>query len=145
MLPQFYRDRYQEFFTAVVHLQQTVADDNPNPTLLRQSCEQLQLLFQQQILSLDSDNLDPSVMSRVQSFLTELNKQMRLLSIDVTFLQASRQSATTQQRLAQIRSRIETLISYCNALLDNDSASVMGNGVPRQSHGNEVMGTKNYQ
>jgi hypothetical protein len=145
MLPQFYRDRYQEFFTSVVHLQQTVADDNPNPTLLRQSFEQLQLLFQQQILSLDSDLLDPSVMSRVQSFLTELNKQMRLLSIDVTFLQASRQSATTQQRLAQIRSRIETLISYCNALIDNDSASVMGNGVPRQSYGNEVMGTKNYQ
>ncbi|HAZ47584.1 MAG TPA: hypothetical protein DDW76_11985 [Cyanobacteria bacterium UBA11369] len=126
MLPQFYRDRYQEFFTAVVHLQQTVANDNLNPTLLRQSFEQLQLLFQQQILSLDTDNLDPSVMSRVQSFLTELNKQMRLLSIDVTFLQASRQSATTTQRLCQIRSRIETLISYCNALLDNDWC--LGNG-----------------
>lgn len=118
MLPQFYRDRYQEFFNAVVCLQQTVTDDNWDLTLLRQRCEQLQQLFQQQILSLDSDNLDPSVMSRVQSFLTELNKQMRLLSIDVTFLQASRQSATTQQRLSQIRSRIETLIGYCNALLE---------------------------
>ncbi|HAX78429.1 MAG TPA: hypothetical protein DCY88_22030 [Cyanobacteria bacterium UBA11372] len=145
MLPHFYRDRYQEFSALLAQLQQTVADDNLDPTLLRQSFEQLQLFFQQQIISLDSDKLDPSVMSRVQSLLTELNKQMRLLSIDVTFLQASRQSTTTQQRLAQIRSRITTLVSYCNVLLDNDSASVMGNSVPRQSHGNEVMGTKNYQ
>lgn len=128
MLPQFYRDRYQEFSAFLAQLQQTVADDNLDPNLVRQSFEQLQIFFQQQIISLDSDSLDPSMMSRVQSFLTELNKQMRLLSIDVTFLQASRQSATTQQRLTQIRSRITTLISYCNALLDNDSASVMGNG-----------------
>jgi hypothetical protein len=128
MLPQFYRDRYQVFSAFLAQLQQTAADDNPDLTLLRQGCEQLQLLFQQQILSLDSDNLDPSVMSRVQSFLTELNKQMRLLSIDVTFLQASRQSATMLTRLSQIRSRLATLIGYCNALLENDSASVMGNG-----------------
>lgn len=126
MLPQFYRDRYQEFFTAVVRLQQTAADANLDQTLLRQGFEQLQQLFQQEILTLDSDNLDPAIISRMQSFLTELNKQMRLLSIDVTFLQASRQSATTQQRLVAIRSRIETLIGYCNALLQNDS--VMGNG-----------------
>lgn len=117
MLPQFYRDRYQEFSSSLVHLQQTVSDPNLVATL-GQNFQQVQQLFNDKILSLDNDNLDPAIMSRLLSVLTELNKQMRLLGIDVIFLQASRQSATTQQRLVQIRSRIETLISYCNALLE---------------------------
>lgn len=118
MLPQFYRDRYQEFSTALAYLQQSATNATSDPTSLRQNFEHVQKLFHEKILSLDNDNLDPSVGSRVQSFLTELNKQMRLLGIDVMFLQASRQSATKEQRLVQIRSRIETLISYCNALLN---------------------------
>ena len=118
MLPQFYRDRYQEFSQALESLQQTATPANLDRIPLRQRFEQLQQLFHQQILGLDTDELDPADIARVQSYLTEIDKQMRLLGMDLTFLQAARQSATQEVRLVQIKSRIQTLIGYCQAVLE---------------------------
>jgi hypothetical protein len=117
MLPQFYRVRYQEFSQALEQLQQTAAPTNLDRIPLHQRFEQVQQLFHQQILCLDTDELAPADIPRVQSYLTEINKQMRLLGMDITFLQAARQSATKEERLVQIGSRIQTLIGYCQAVL----------------------------
>ena len=118
MLPQFYRVRYQEFSQALESLQPTATPANLDRIALRQRFEQVQQLFHQQILCLDTDELDPADIPRVQSYLTEINKQMRLLGMDLTFLQAARQPATQKERLVQIGSRIQTLIGYCKAVLE---------------------------
>lgn len=118
MLPQSHRDRYQEFFTVLEMLKQTAAATNLTGAALQQMFEQVQQLFQQRILCLDNDDINSADASRLQSYLTEINKQMRLLGIDVMFLQAARQPATQEQRLVQLNSRIQTLIDYCKALLE---------------------------
>jgi hypothetical protein len=52
-----------------------------------------------------------------QSYLTEIHKQMRLLTIDLRFLKASRQTATTETRRTQMSDHLGTLIHYCDAIL----------------------------
>jgi hypothetical protein len=118
MLPPIYRQILQEFSHRLVYLQQSTTDVNPDKAAVGQNFEQARQLFAQKILSWDSDTLDPAIVSPVQSFLTETNRQLRLLGVDITFLAAARQRATQQQRLIQIQSRIETLISYCQAILE---------------------------
>lgn len=120
MLPQYLNDRYQAFLTVLEQLQRAIASTPPHVPAFRQRFTEAQQLFQQQIMSLDTDDLTPAEAARLQSYLTEINKQMRLLGTDVTFWQAARSSATVQQRQAQIGSRLETLIDYCQAVLEID-------------------------
>lgn len=120
MLPEIYRDRYQKFHQALEQLQQTMAK-NQDFNLLRQDFAQLQQIFQGEIASLSNDDLNSISVSRLQSYLTEIDKQLRLLAIDMTFLQAALKPATAQTRLAQISSRLHTLSSYCQAILASES------------------------
>ncbi|MEW6499063.1 MAG: heterocyst frequency control protein PatD [Cyanobacteriota bacterium] len=46
-----------------------------------------------------------------------MHKQMRLLQTDVMLLLSSRRSATSQRRTSEVRNRLNTLIQYCEALL----------------------------
>lgn len=135
MLPQSYRDRYQNFQLVLEQLQLlqrsclpvSGLEDNPaaantkiNPASLKEAFSQVQEFFGHQIATLSADELDPAIAPRVQSYLTEINKQLQLLAIDVAFLQASRQPATLQARITQIGSRLETLIAYCQAILQTE-------------------------
>jgi hypothetical protein len=54
--------------------------------------------------------------SREQSYKTEINKQLRLLEVDMMFLQGAKQLTTLQSRLKNIEERIDTLIRYCQAI-----------------------------
>jgi hypothetical protein len=58
--------------------------------------------------------------SRSQSYKTEISKQLRLLEVDVMFLQGARQPATVQTRLNMISDRLSTLIQYCQAILQQN-------------------------
>jgi hypothetical protein len=53
----------------------------------------------------------------VQSYQTEINKQLRLLEMDLMFLKAARQEATIEQRWGGMGDRIHLLILYCDAIL----------------------------
>jgi hypothetical protein len=55
--------------------------------------------------------------SREQSYKTEINKQLRLLEVDMMFLQGAKQLTTLQARLKTIEERIDTLIRYCQAII----------------------------
>lgn len=66
--------------------------------------------FQHQILPLGE--LQPAV----QPVLTEMNRGFRLLAMDVAFLQAARQSLTTQQRQRQMGDKLEQLLGFCDGL-----------------------------
>ncbi len=78
---------------------------------LRKGVSLLQQMFRQQIVPL------PDGSSRVQSYRTEISKQLRLLEIDVMFFQGARQPSTAEGRLKTISDRLTTLIQYCDAIL----------------------------
>ncbi|WP_017300861.1 heterocyst frequency control protein PatD [Nodosilinea nodulosa] len=66
--------------------------------------------FQHQILPLGD-----AIVS-AQPIITEMNRTLRLLAMDVAFLQAARQSTTTQQRQRQLIEKLAQLAGFCNAL-----------------------------
>ncbi|MFB2897051.1 heterocyst frequency control protein PatD [Aerosakkonemataceae cyanobacterium BLCC-F50] len=133
MLPNSFRDRYQKFLLAIEHCQnllngyssmsqspenQQTAATSSAKLELKQDFAQLQAVFTEEIANLSLDDLEPAIASRLQSYLTEINKQLQLLGIDLTFLQASRQRATAQTKIAQIRTRLQTLTNYSQGILD---------------------------
>jgi predicted metalloenzyme YecM len=118
MLPPSDRPPYQEFKQVLEQLQVKVSQSSVDQSALKTALAQLQQLFQNQILSSGASSSDQPDNQRVQSYQVEINKQLRLLSMDLSFLQAARQAATVQQRQDQIRDRLTLLTTYCNALLE---------------------------
>lgn len=58
---------------------------------------------------------------------TEINRTLRLLAIDITFLQTAKNTLTTQKRQAQIQRRLQTLLDFSRQLqtqLATDSAEL---------------------
>ncbi|MTJ54288.1 hypothetical protein FJR38_17320 [Anabaena sp. UHCC 0253] len=103
-------DKYQELATFLDELRANVTVGKLNLHELKQNLAQLQEFFVQQIVPLvDANYLE-------QSYKTEINKQLRLLEVDVMFLQGAKQLATLQSRLKTIEERIDTLSKYCQAI-----------------------------
>lgn len=117
MLPIIYYQRYQKFLELLEQLQPASAATQVDTQKLRQSFLAAQQFFQQQMV-IDTSTLDSSDASRVLSYQTEIDKQLNLLGVDVIFLQAARQPQTAQSRQMQISQRLQTLVSYCNALME---------------------------
>lgn len=115
MLPKEHNQQYQKLSQHLNQFQKNVAERELGKILAIN--QEVQQLFETQIINLDNSELDPSIASQVQSYLTEIHKQLRLLNVDVTFLQASRNPQTTQTRLANISDRLETLKGYCLTIL----------------------------
>ncbi len=111
------RSRYQELQQALEQLQKTAAQDNLDQTALAAEYQKVQQFFGNQIMRADSRELEPSEPPPEQSYLTEIHKQLRMLGTDIAFLQASRQPATTIARQTAAIARLNTLIGYCDALL----------------------------
>jgi hypothetical protein len=82
---------------------------------VRQRLTALKQLFGQEIAPLMEDDW------RIQSYKTEISKQLRLLEVDVMFLQGARQPTTAQTRLNVISDRLNTLIQYCDAILQQNT------------------------
>jgi len=117
MLPPLHQKCYQEFCSQVEQMRELMIQPELNQATLQTAIAGLQSFFQAQILNLSTDELPRSVEHHVQSYHVELDKQLKLLRMDMMFLQASRQSATTSQRQQQVCDRLHTLIRYCDALL----------------------------
>ncbi len=106
-----------EFQNSLKQLYTTLSSvplDQPN---LKQSFQQLKITFQTQIMEINASDFDFLVESKIQSYLTETHKQIRLLEMDLKFLQASHQSTTLNTRLSQIQTRLDLLLSYGEAML----------------------------
>lgn len=104
-------DKYQELATFIDELRTHVITDKLNTNQLRLNLTHLQTFFLHQIVPL----VDPN--SQEQSYKTEISKQLRLLEVDIMFLQAARHSTTLQVRLKNIEERINTLLRYCQAII----------------------------
>lgn len=116
MLPNLHRQRYQEFSEVLEQLQ-TAASIQLDLPKLRHLFLEAQQFFQQEVVTLNAGELEQSHEPRVRSYQTEMSKQLRLLGMDVMFLQAARQEETVEGRQRQLSDRLKTLISYCDAIL----------------------------
>jgi hypothetical protein len=108
-------EKYQQFATKLEQLSSDFSDNLLDVPTLRQRLLELQQLFIQEIAPLTDLN------SLQQSYQTEISKQLRLLEIDIMFLQGARQSATAQVRIKNIIERISTLIRYCQAIIQPEN------------------------
>lgn len=77
----------------------------------------LKQMYQTQLLSLNLDSLPPETHQMLQSIQVEIDKHLRLLTIDAQQLQVARQAETIDQRKKQIRDRLQTLLRYCTLVL----------------------------
>ncbi len=116
MLPEIHRQQYRDFQQILEQLH-SLSQPSCDKALLKAKVASAQQFFQDHVRSLDLDELDAVIEQRSRSFHVEINKQLRLLTTDVMFLQAAKQAVTSQQRLEQVSDRINTLIRYCEALL----------------------------
>ncbi|MBW4484792.1 MAG: heterocyst frequency control protein PatD [Tildeniella torsiva UHER 1998/13D] len=91
----------------LVDLAQTA---NPDGHALQAQFLLAQQHFQHQMLPLGDD------LPSAQPVLTEINRTLRLLAMDVAFLQAARQSTTAQQRQRQMVEKLGQLLNFCEAL-----------------------------
>lgn len=116
MLPPVYRQPYDQLKQLLERLKiqiPTIAASD----LMTHTIE-IQQFFQQHILSVSLDELSAADAYQVHSYQVEINKQLRLLNIDLTFLKAARSPATVAQRQQQLSDRLNILVSYCDALLE---------------------------
>jgi hypothetical protein len=102
-----------------------VQDSSQQPRSLRHlqsSLAHLKHLIQTQIMILEFDQLDPPIEAKIAHYLQSLNieidKQLRLLSVDALFLQSAKQPATIAQRLQQMGDRCDRLTQYATAALE---------------------------
>lgn len=83
---------------------------NPDGRTLQTQFLLTQQHFQHQMLPWGED------LPSAQPVLTEINRTLRLLAMDVAFLQAARQSTTTQQRQRQLLEKLGQLLGFCEAM-----------------------------
>lgn len=116
MSPQHWQ-HYWTLKQALEQLEQDLAQAAPSSEL-KANFLQTQRFFQQQVVPL-SEPLAPAIASRLRSYQTEIHRQLRLVGTDFIFLGTARQTGTIEQRRAQIRDRLQVLISYCDTLLQS--------------------------
>lgn len=104
-------DKYLELGRAIEGLSSESMMDEVEVKRLQLGLAQLQQFFVEQILTL------PDTDAREQSLLTEINKQLRLLAVDLMFLQGARQKTTFNNRINQTIKRLELIKQYCQAIL----------------------------
>ncbi|AUT04140.1 hypothetical protein CLI64_29230 [Nostoc sp. CENA543] len=105
-------DKYPILVNLLEQLHTDVTNLQVSTSELKERINALQIFFSEEIVPLTVD-----VSSRVQSYHTEISKQLRLLAVDVMFLQGARQTSTAQTRVKTISDRLSTLMQYCQAIL----------------------------
>ncbi|MDZ8080060.1 MAG: heterocyst frequency control protein PatD [Nostoc sp. SerVER01] len=108
-------EKYQAFVTLLEQLRSDATTTQIVAPELRRRVASLQQIFGEEIVPLADQDW------RVQSYQTEMSKQLRLLEIDVMFFQGARQASTVQTRLQAISDRLTTLIQYCDAILQPEA------------------------
>lgn len=91
---------------------QAIAVQN-DPQWMRTSFARIQQDFQQIVQQFEAIDL-PHPIPACQ---TEISKQLRLLGMDVMYLQAARLSTTADNRRTQLLDRVEMLKSFCETVL----------------------------
>lgn len=117
MLPSLHIQHYRSFQQALRQISDLLSQHTVDHTVLKRSVTELQQYFQTQILTLNMTTLTASLEQHIQSIHVEMNKQLRMLAMDLMFLQTARQAPTVTQRLQQIGDRLDMLQRYCETIL----------------------------
>jgi hypothetical protein len=106
-------DKYHTFATQLEQLRDYIAANHLNVQEIREHLTLLEQFFRSQIVPLNNDQ---SIEHTEQMYITEMSKQLRLLSVDIMFLGGARQAETISSRLKTICDRLTTLCSYCERI-----------------------------
>lgn len=109
-------DKYQALVNLLEQLRTDVSNLQVSTSELKERIIVLQRFFGKEIVPLVAD-----ANSREQSYHTEMSKQLRLLELDVMFLQGARQTSTTQTRLKTISDRLSILMQYCYGVMQQET------------------------
>ena len=120
MLSEEHRREYQEFRLLVEQFQNLATQENLDRVGLLNSSKEMMEFFSDRLVPLGNAELNPAGGSPLQSYITEIHKQLRLVGMDVTFLQASKSEGNTQMRKEAISDRLQTIIDYCSTLLSKN-------------------------
>lgn len=109
-------EKYKAFAVLLEQVRSEIGTSQLDANGVRERITQVQQFFQQSVLQDAPNQTDYLALEREQSYKTEMSKQLRLLEIDLTFLQGARKPATVQTRLKAIDERLATLVRYCEGV-----------------------------
>ncbi|MEA5463074.1 heterocyst frequency control protein PatD [Leptothoe sp. PORK10 BA2] len=84
---------------------------------MAQQAHSLQTFFRQELWPLVTQLDLPQQRSQWLSAITEMQRHMRLLAVEISFVQAARQGQTRQQRLGQIEHRLGQLQGFTQVMM----------------------------
>jgi uncharacterized protein YukE len=117
MLPTSHQKSYQKFLEVLLALREEIDAPNSRVTALSEKLQEVKQVFQDEVMPLESDELQGDLAFRFASVQTEIHRALRLLGTDMMFLRSSKQVATSGQRLSAVRDRVNQIISYCQGML----------------------------
>jgi hypothetical protein len=121
-----YLQNYQEFAAALAKCREILTLIPIVPLRLKQAVTTLQQQFPANLANRDAaDRSQPQLEAypqreaypQLEAYEVEINKQLRLLTVDCLFLQTAKQPTTIDQRCRQINQRFDLLQSYCESIV----------------------------
>ena len=103
------------FIILLEALYNTVGQANIEGRSLQQDFLTAQQLYQQQLMP--TLMASPAAAS-LMTYQTEINRALRLLGMDVSFLQTAKNPMTVQKRQAQMQQRLQTLLAFSRGLAE---------------------------
>jgi hypothetical protein len=113
MLPTEQILMWQQLFMLLSNLPSDSATD------LKASLSRASEFFEAEILTQDVDLLPDPIAGKMRSYLTESHRLLRLLSIDVMSIATARNPATLQQRRQAYQDKLDLLLQYCQAIVQD--------------------------
>ncbi|WP_310485518.1 heterocyst frequency control protein PatD [Chamaesiphon sp. VAR_48_metabat_403] len=113
MLPTAQILIWQQLFTLLSNLP---SESTPE---LKASLHQAIELFETEIIPQDLDILPDPIAGKMRSYLTESHRLLRLISMDALFISTARDPTTIDFRRQAYRHKLELLLQYCQAVIDN--------------------------
>lgn len=117
MLSQSHHQAYQKLLSALKELGEVLTYPEGETEAWKQKWQQVQQIYQAQVLNLSSEGLEPAIVSRWQSWHTEIHRALKLLQTDILFWSAAKKISKAKARQAKISERLESLINYCQQIL----------------------------
>ncbi|MCC0175585.1 heterocyst frequency control protein PatD [Waterburya agarophytonicola K14] len=122
MLPGSHNRAYQDFLTLLTVFNQKAIDlaTDSAAYIIQQEFPDLQQWFEENIVGLDCQEINPAIIPRWESIQREIKREFKLLATDILFLAAARRDDTKSKKLKNISSHTTKLIGYCQGLLKNE-------------------------
>ena len=111
-------DQLDEWLQSLGRLQQLIADEAGNATIISQQTDSMQSQFQAIIEAVEVADLSWSVEQKIRPYLTEAYRRLRLMKVEGMKLRAARAPATIAQVRAQLEAHLNQLQQFAIAMAD---------------------------